>query len=117
MANKYPGYCADCRCQVPAGHGELKKDGSKWTVRCGGNGRTAQAKKDVAAAGKTGTILNSPGRAALQGRSRNDFSLGEESAISRCFALDYKPGAEDLGQVMLAKRGDEKGQYIICIGL
>lgn len=35
MANKYPGYCIDCRADVSTGHGELKKDGSRWVVACG----------------------------------------------------------------------------------
>lgn len=35
MSNRYSGYCGDCRREVGAGHGELKKEGGKWIVRCG----------------------------------------------------------------------------------
>lgn len=34
MTNKFKSNCADCGKEVPAGRGELSKEGKRWTVRC-----------------------------------------------------------------------------------
>jgi hypothetical protein len=56
--------------------------------------------------------LNSPGRAALQGRGRSDFFAGEKTAIVLGWAEGYKP-AGTTGETIHAK----DGRYLTCVGL
>lgn len=68
MSNRYAGYCIDCRAEVPAGHGDLKKQGNRWVVSCGGkhakiSGAGFHAplpKQNPRAKVKPGTFLNGP---------------------------------------------------------
>jgi hypothetical protein len=57
--------------------------------------------------------LNSPGRGALQGRSRSDQFLGEKTEIVLGFASEDKGHESDLGHTLKAK----DGRFITCVGV
>lgn len=99
---KYAGTCAACGSRFGAGTViEWSKSGGSRHVTCPG---TIVHSKEP---------LNSPGRAALQGRGRGDFFLGEKTDIVFGWASDHKPHDAELGQAMRAK----DGRYLTCVGV
>jgi hypothetical protein len=61
---------------------------------------------------KSKVPLNSPGRAALQGRGRSDFFTGEKSDIQLGWVERYKPSTFS-SETIHAK----DGRYLTCVGL
>lgn len=99
---KFAGTCRAC-----GGHFEAGTD-INWT-----KGEGSRHVKCPGTVVKSSKPLNSPGRAALQGRGKSDFFLGEKSETVLHYTMDGKPDNSDLGRVRHTK-GD---RWLKVIGI
>lgn len=91
---KFDGICKACGESFPAGTEiEWKSGKGSRHVTCPGT------------IVKSNVPLNSPGRAALQGRGRRDFFLGEKTEIQVGFTVGHRPSETELGRVFRSKDG------------
>lgn len=113
---KYAGTCTRCGGSISPG------DLIEWSRGAGSHHVTCskQAKSQPKSQPKSSATrppLNSPGRAALQGRDSRDFFIGEKTDIALGFTSRSKPAEDRLGQTIHETKGEYAGRYLTCVGL